>query len=117
MIAESQDASPNYATLAPLKSSAPAKPLSAYVGTYTNEYFGTLKISVQDDRLILRLPPRGSYCELTHWDGDIFTYCFASENTGIGRRGTKFSPEKNQVLIENLAPEHSAVFTKSQPVN
>ncbi len=116
MIAESQDASPNYATLAPLKSSAPAKPLNAYVGKYANEYFGTLDVSVEQDRLILRLPPRGAYYELAHRDGDTFAYYFASENTGTGRRGAKFSPEKNQVLIENLAPEHNAVFTRSQPL-
>ena len=60
MITESQDASPNYATLTPPKASAPAKPLSTYAGAYTNEYFGTLEVSVQDNRLILRLPPRGS---------------------------------------------------------
>jgi CubicO group peptidase (beta-lactamase class C family) len=115
MITETQDASTNYATLAPLKSPAPAKPLSAYIGKYTNEYFGTLEVSVEEGRLILRLPPRGSYYELAHWDGDTFTYYFASENTGMGRRGARFSPEKNQVLIENLAPEHNAVFTRSQP--
>jgi len=114
MVAETQDASTNYATLPPPRSSAPAKPLSAYAGQYTNEYFGTLEVAVGDDRLILRLPPRGAYYELTHWDGDTFTYYFASESTGIGRRGAKFSPEKNQVLIENLAPENNAVFTRAQ---
>jgi hypothetical protein len=60
----------------------------------------------------LRLPPRGAYYELSHWNGDTFTYYFASENTGLGRRGAKFSPEKNEVLIENLAPEHEAVFRR-----
>ncbi len=114
MIAATQDASTNYAKLPPPKSPAPAKSLAAYAGKYTNEYFGTLEAAVHGDRLILRLPPRGAYYELTHWDGDTFTYYFASENTGLGRRGAKFSPEKNQVLIENLAPEHNAVFTKSQ---
>jgi CubicO group peptidase (beta-lactamase class C family) len=115
MIVGTQDASPNYATMAQPKVAAPAKPLSTYVGKYTNEYFGSLEVSVQDNRLILRLPPRGSYYELTHWNGDTFSYYFASENTGTGRRGAKFSPEKNQVLIESLSPEHNAVFTRSQP--
>jgi len=117
MIAETQDASPNYAALAPPKTPAPAKPLSAYVGQYANEYFGTLEVSVEDNRLVLRLPPRGSYHELAQWDGDTFTYYFASESTGIGRRGAVFSLNKNQVLIENLAAEHDAVFTRTQPVH
>ncbi len=115
MIAQTQDASPNYATLAGPKTPAAAKPLSTYVGKYTNEYFGTLEVSVEGNRLILRLPPRGAYYELSPWDGDTFTYYFASENTGRGRRGAKFTLQKNQVLIESLSPEHNAVFTRSQP--
>jgi CubicO group peptidase (beta-lactamase class C family) len=115
MVAETQDASINYAKLPPPESPVPAKPLESYTGKYTNEYFGTLEVTVEDNRLILRLPPRGGYHELAHWDGDTFTYYFASESTGLGRRGAMFSLEKNQVLIENLAPEHDAVFTRSQP--
>ena len=117
MIAQTQDASINYATLPALKNPVAAKPLSAYVGTYTNEYYGKLEVSVMHDRLILRLPPRGSYYELAHWDGDTFTYYFASESTGAGRRGAKFNPEKDEVTIENLAPEHNAVFTRTQTAN
>jgi len=112
MIAETQDASPNYAALAAPSARTPAKPLGAYAGTYSNEYFGTLEIAVEGDRLILRLPPRGAYYELSHWNGDTFTYYFASESTGQGRRGAKFSPEKNEVLIESLALEHDAVFRR-----
>jgi CubicO group peptidase (beta-lactamase class C family) len=114
MIAQTQDAAPDYATLPPPKNPAAAKPLTAYAGRYTNEYFGTLEVSVENGRLILRLPPRGAYYELSHWDGDIFSYYFASESTGLGRRGAKFSLDKNQVLIENLATEHDAVFTRTQ---
>jgi CubicO group peptidase (beta-lactamase class C family) len=112
MISELQYASTNYADVPAPKNPAPAKPLSTYAGKYANEYYGTLEVSVQGDRLILRLPPLGAYYELTHWDGDLFTYYFASENTGFGRRGAKFSPEKNQVLIENLMLEHEAVFSR-----
>ena len=108
--------SPDYATLPAPTNPATAKPLTAYAGTYSNEYFGTLEVSVDKDRLILRLPPRGAYYELSHWDGDTFTYYFASESTGLGRRGAKFSLDKNQVLIENLATEHNSVFTRTQPV-
>jgi CubicO group peptidase (beta-lactamase class C family) len=112
MVAETQDASPNYATLPAPKDLVSAKPLNEYTGKYRNQYFGTLEVAVENDRLILRLPPRGAYYELAHRDADTFTYYFASENTGLGRRGAKFNPEKNQVLIENLATEHDAVFTR-----
>jgi CubicO group peptidase (beta-lactamase class C family) len=114
MIADTQNSSPDYATLPAPKNPTPGKPLRAYAGKYTNKYFGDLEIAVEGGRLILRLPPRGAYYELSHWDGDTFTYYFASENTGMGRRGAKFSPDKNEVLIESLAPENNAVFTRSQ---
>jgi CubicO group peptidase (beta-lactamase class C family) len=114
MIAEAQNASPDYATLPPPNNPAAAKPLTAYVGTYSNEYFGTLQVTLENGRLILRLPPRGAYYELSHWDADTFTYYFAAEDTGLARRGAKFSLDKNQVLIENLATEHNSVFTRRQ---
>ena len=47
MIQETQDASANYATLAQPSRSQPAKPLAQYTGRYTNEYFGTLEVSVE----------------------------------------------------------------------
>jgi Domain of unknown function (DUF3471) len=98
----------------PKQTATAAKPLTAYIGTYTNEYFGTLEVTLENMRLILRLPPRGSYYELSHWDADTFTYYFSGEDSGLARRGAKFFPDKNQVLIENLAPEHDAVFTRTQ---
>jgi CubicO group peptidase (beta-lactamase class C family) len=114
MMAESQNASADYATLPPPATPTAAKPLTAYVGTYSNEYFGTLEVTVENNRLILRLPPRGAYYELSHWDADTFTYYFAGEDSGLARRGAKFSLDKNQVLIENLASEHNSVFTRTQ---
>jgi CubicO group peptidase (beta-lactamase class C family) len=114
MMAESQNASADYAILPPPATPTAAKPLTAYVGTYSNEYFGTLEVTVENNRLILRLPPRGVYYELSHWDADTFTYYFAGEDSGLARRGAKFSLDKNQVLIENLAGEHNSVFTRTQ---
>ena len=114
MIAESQNASADYSTLPLPATPTVAKPLTAYVGTYSNEYFGTLEVTVENNRLILRLPPRGAYYELSHWDADTFSYYSAGEDTGLARRGAKFSLDKNQVLIENLATEHNSVFTRTQ---
>jgi CubicO group peptidase (beta-lactamase class C family) len=115
MLKESQEESPDYSRMSPPKNLTPARPLNSYVGQYSNEYFGTLEVSIAGDRLILRLPPRGAYYELSHWDGDTFTYYFASEDTGLARRGARFSPDKKQVEIESLKPEHEAVFIKSEP--
>lgn len=110
---ETQDSSPDYAKMQAPKKPSPTKPLTAYTGKYFNSYYGTVEISIEKNQLILRLPPRGSYHELTHWDGDTFTYYFASENTGIGRRGVKFSGDGEQVVIQNLAViENSGVFRR-----
>src|SRR5215472_1634864 len=111
--AETQDSSPNYANMKPPQKPSPAKPLAAYVGKYFNSYYGTVEVSAEGTQLVLRLPPRAAYYELTHWDGDTFTYYFASENTGIGRRGVKFSGDGKQVVVQNLAIlENSGVFTR-----
>ena len=109
---ETQDASPDYSKLPPPQKPSPARQLSAYAGTYVSPYYGKLQIDVERNQLILRLPPRGAYYELTHWNGDTFTYHFASENTGAGRRGVKFVDGGKQLLIENLAIVNSGRFTK-----
>jgi hypothetical protein len=53
--------------------------------------------AVEVNRLILRLPPRGAYYELTHWGGDSFSPYFASESTGLG-------PLRRKVLPKNIRP-------------
>jgi CubicO group peptidase (beta-lactamase class C family) len=113
MIHGIQDASPDYSKLPAPRNPSPSAPLSSYKGTYLNPYYGKLQIDVEQDHLILRLPPRGAYYELSHWDGDTFTFYFASENTGIGRRGVKFENGGKQVLVENLAiAMNDGVFRK-----
>jgi hypothetical protein len=114
-VEKTQNSSTNYSTLMPPKNPAPSQPLSSYVGTYFNRYYGKLEIRKERPGLVLLLPPRGGlHYELTHWDGDTFTYFFASESTGIARRGLKFSGsgEGKQVLVENLAAEGTGVFVK-----
>lgn len=112
MFRESQDASPDYSKLTPPSKPSPAAKLSTYQGTYVSPYYGMLQIDVEGDRLVLRLPPRDAYYDLTHWDGDTFTYYFAGENTGVGRRGIKFLDGGKQVLVENLAIVNNGIFTK-----
>jgi hypothetical protein len=112
MLKETQDSSVDYSKLPLPASPAPGRSLSAYAGTYASPYYGTLRIEVDANRLILRLPPRGAPYELTHWDADTFTYYFASENTGVARRGVKFLMGTGQVLIENLAIVNDGLFKR-----
>jgi CubicO group peptidase (beta-lactamase class C family) len=112
LIKETQDSSPDYSKLSPPANPASSGQLSAYAGTYISPYYGALRIEVKRNQLILRLPPRDAYYELTHWDGSTFTYYFASENTGVARRGVKFMSGGKKVLVENLAIVNDGVFTK-----
>jgi len=118
MVDETQDGSTNYSTEPAPSNPAPAGQLSGYVGTYVSPYYGKLRVSVEKNQLILRLPPRDAYYELTHWDGDTFIYYFASESIGVARRGIKFLAGGKQVLVESLAKTennvvvNNGVFTK-----
>jgi CubicO group peptidase (beta-lactamase class C family) len=112
MIRETQDASSDYSKLTPPSNPSSPGELSACKGTYVSPYYGKLEIDVERNQLIMRLPPRGAYYELAHWDGNTFTYYFASENTGVARRGVKFLNGGKQVLVENLAFVNNGIFTK-----
>ncbi|AKK29289.1 serine hydrolase [Mycobacterium sp. EPa45] len=64
----------------PPANAAPAKPSAAYVGSYRNDYWGTAVVAEKDGKLTLSLGPHPDTLELTHWDGDVFTFRFPSEN-------------------------------------
>ncbi|WP_446745523.1 serine hydrolase [Silvibacterium acidisoli] len=110
---EVQNSSPDYSKLKPPSNPSNPGNLSAYKGTYESKYYDKLEIDVENDHLIMRLPPRSAYYELTHWEGDTFTYYFASENTGVARRGVKFLNSGKEVLVENLAlAGNNGIFTR-----
>lgn len=112
MIEQSNNATTDYSKLDPPPSPTPSKLLSAYVGTYRNNYYGRIEITVQRGSLWMRFPDTGALYTLSHWDGDTFTYRFEAEQ-GIGTRGVVFSTTggARSVLIENLALEGNGVFT------
>ncbi|MBJ8348900.1 serine hydrolase [Antrihabitans sp. YC2-6] len=62
----------------------PAKPLTDYVGSYANDYWGAATISEKDGNLVLALGPGGRTFPLTHWDGDTFTFTLLDENAPPG---------------------------------
>ena len=89
--------------------------LSAYVGVYRSDYYGQLEVSEDHGLLWMRLPADGSLFTLTHWDGDTFVYRY-KEEPGAITRGVKFTLGATpKVLLENLATEGDAVFTKLAP--
>lgn len=62
---------------------APAAPLSSYVGTYNNDYWGPAKITEANGSLVLALGPNMKL-PLRHWDGNTFTLTFINENSPPG---------------------------------
>ena len=62
---------------------APAAPLASYVGTYNNDYWGPARVSEKDGKLQLELGSKLNV-PLSHWDGNVFTYEWVSENSPPG---------------------------------
>lgn len=80
---------------------APAQDLSAYIGDYSNDYFGTLSITESDDGLVGALGPDGQYqFPLTHWDGDTFAFTPTGENAPNGSQSSAlFDPDAGTVTV------------------
>lgn len=64
---------------------AQSQPLSAYVGTYANDYYGPATVTEEDGALMLALGPNGvSTAQLVPWDGDTFAFTPLGENAAEG---------------------------------
>ena len=77
---------------------AAAAPLSTYVGTYNNEYWGPARISEKDGTLQLALGTKLDV-PLTHWDGNVFTYSWVAENSPPGTV-SKATFDGNKLTLE-----------------
>ncbi len=88
---------------------APAQPLPSYVGTYRNDYWGPAVIAEKNGKLALTLGPRGDTVELTHWDGNTFTFSFISENSPPPGSISKAAFDGGKLTLEYY---DEAVFTK-----
>jgi hypothetical protein len=106
------DRSKDYSKEKPPSGPSPGGAASSFVGTYTNPYYGKVDIEEQQAKLILRLPPLGAYYELSHWDGNTYTYYIANEVSGAARRGVCFSGDGRELTVENLKFEYSNMFRK-----
>jgi len=95
----------------PPASPAPAKPLAAYVGTYNNDYWGAATVAEKDGKLTVSLGPRPDTYALTHWDGDVFTFSFVTENAPPGTISTaKFDGDK--LTLEYFDDDKMGTFTR-----
>jgi CubicO group peptidase (beta-lactamase class C family) len=99
-------------------SSAPALPNSAYLGTYTNNFFGDIQIIEQGNGLAIVEGPHKLTFPLKHYDRDLFTYEKESENAG-GATGVSFTigadGKATTAVVEDLNEQGEGTFSR-QPL-
>lgn len=91
-------------------SPAPAAPLASYVGTYNNDYWGPARITEKDGKLNLVLGTKLDV-PLEHWDGNVFTYTWVSENSPPGTI-SKATFDGNKLVLEYYDTSDNGTFTR-----
>jgi CubicO group peptidase (beta-lactamase class C family) len=93
-----------------------ALPLSAYTGTYSNDYVGTARIVEADGGLSLLLGPAAKRFALKHFNRDLFLYAPYAESPGwlvgvtflVGPAG-----KAEEVTLENLDSDGMGTLRRS----
>lgn len=114
-----QAMAPDYGTLVDYAQppAQPTRPLSvaSYVGRYRSDLYGAIEIGGTDSGLVLRLGPRRTPFELSHFDRDLFAYQPVGENA-YGRSAVRFTIGADRiatsVTIENLDHDSQGSFTR-----
>ncbi|KAA0082846.1 DUF3471 domain-containing protein [Mycolicibacterium sp. P9-64] len=91
-------------------SPAPAAPLASYVGSYDNPYWGPARIDEKDGVLTLSLGPKFRV-PLQHWDGNVFTFSFVTENAPPGTI-SKATFDGGKLTLEYYDQDGTGLFTK-----
>ncbi len=95
----------------PPVSPAPARPLGDYAGVYANGYWGPATVADHDGRLQLSLGPKNQTFDLTHWDGDTFTFALSTENALPGSISTAVFAG-NALKLEYFDSDDLGTFTR-----
>lgn len=74
----------------PPSDASEARPNSAYVGTYSNEYYGDVTVVESGDGLSFQIGPEPREFELTHYSRDTFSWQPTGENGSV-RSGLTFT--------------------------
>jgi len=76
----------------------PAAPLASYVGEYANDFWGPARVTEKDGGLELALGPK-LVVPLKHWDGNVFSVSFVTENSPPGS-SSKATFDGNRLVLE-----------------
>ena len=80
----------------PAANPQPAKSLTAYVGSYDNDLYGELTVSIRDDALSCTVGPAGRRYALRHHSGDDFFFATAGEDAS-GLSGAVFNSSGSEI--------------------
>jgi CubicO group peptidase (beta-lactamase class C family) len=89
----------------------PARPLTSYSGSYANDYWGPAAVAERDGALTLMLGPRAKAFQLTHWDGDVFTFALSDENAPPGSL-SKATFDGDRLTLEYFDSDKMGTFTR-----
>src|SRR6478752_7327164 len=89
---------------------APAAPPASYVVTYNNVFLGPARLTENDGKLHLALGAKLDV-PLDHWDGNVFTYSWVSENSPPGTI-SKATFDGNKLTLEYYDTFKKGTFTK-----
>lgn len=90
---------------------ARARPLPAYLGSYANAYWGPATVALRDGALTLTLGPRAKSYQLTHWDGDVYTFAPNGENASPGGL-SKAIFDGERLTLEYFDSDKMGTFTR-----
>ena len=89
----------------------PAAPLSSYVGTYNNDYWGPARVSEKDGKLQLELGSKLTV-PLTHWDGRRVHLLSGSVGELAARIGSKATFDGDKLTLEYYDELGKGTFTR-----
>ena len=89
---------------------APPAPLASYVGEYANGFWGPARVTERDGGLQLALGSKLAV-PLSHWDGNVFTFSFVTENAPPGTI-SKATFDGDKLTLEYYDEEHNGVFLR-----
>ena len=89
---------------------APPAPLQTYTGTYRNGFWGAATVSEVNGALRLRLGTTLDV-ELRHWDGNVFTFAFVTENAPPGTVSTA-TFDGDKLTLEYYDEDKMGTFTR-----
>jgi CubicO group peptidase (beta-lactamase class C family) len=99
----------------PPASPAPALKNDAYVGRYTNDFFGDIAIVEKDGGLAIVEGQKKLTFPMKHYDRDRFSYDTTGENA-VGRSGVTFfigpDGQATHVVVENLNAHGGGTFKR-----